>query len=295
MAASLIVPEVFASSTACALPELLRAVSGPRVALFHDALPLQFPEFAAPATVARFPAYLCELQRFDGIVAVSAASRDTLLGYWAWLGASAVPPVVVLPHGIDPPRHCGADPRPSPTPVVLCVGSIEPRKNHDALLAACDQLWSAGEHFELHLVGLTSATYGGVVRHRIQQLQAAGRPIRYDGPVTDDHLEAAYARCSFTIYPSLAEGFGLPVAESLARGKPCVCSGRGAIGEVARGGGCMELDRLDAPALAVALRQLLHDPTQRSALAVAAAGRRFRTWGQYVVELQAWLTGLPRR
>jgi len=47
----------------------------------------------------------------------------------------------------------------------------------------------------------------------------------------------------FTVYPSLMEGFGIPILESLWHGKPCVCGGNGALGEVARGGGCLIVDQ----------------------------------------------------
>src|SRR5882724_8411445 len=67
----LLVPEVFSPTVAAALPSLFGAVRGPRVAVFHDAIALQFPEISPAKTVARFPAYLHELLAFDGIAANS--------------------------------------------------------------------------------------------------------------------------------------------------------------------------------------------------------------------------------
>ena len=155
-AGGVLVPEIFSPEVAAALPGLFAAAEGARVALFHDALALQYPEFTPRLNVARFPAYLQELLQFDGIAAVSEASRDCLLDYWRWLGATRLPQVVALPLGIDPaPAEDGATP-PGGVPVVLCVGSIEGRKNHAALLDACETLWSAGAAFELRLVGLSN-------------------------------------------------------------------------------------------------------------------------------------------
>jgi glycosyltransferase involved in cell wall biosynthesis len=129
----------------------------------------------------------------------------------------------------------------------------------------------------------------------VRALQAAGRPLRYDGPVDDATLASAYAACAFTVYPSLLEGFGLPVLESLAHGKPCVCSAHGALGEAARGGGCLALAAVDAPSLAAAIGRLLAAPEELAALATVAHRRPIRPWGDYARELVAWIATLPRK
>jgi glycosyltransferase involved in cell wall biosynthesis len=178
---------------------------------------------------------------------------------------------------------------------VLCVGSIEGRKNHLALLEACERLWAGGANFSLHLVGLAQPQTGAAALAKIGALQAAGRPLRYDGPASEAALAAAYAGCTFTVYPSLLEGFGLPVLESIAHGKPCVCSARGALGESARGGGCVALDRVDGPALAAVIGRLVAHPAEVATLAAAARARTLRTWTDYARELGAWLGTLPRR
>jgi len=68
------------------------------------------------------------------------------------------------------------------------------------------------------------------------RLQSLGRPIRWLKHVDDRTLHQAYRECLFTVYPSLMEGFGIPILESLWHGNRCVCGGNGALGEVARGG-----------------------------------------------------------
>ena len=293
----LIVPEVFSPAVAGALPELFAQTPGRRVAVFHDAIPLTHPEFTPARTVARFPGYLRELLAFDGVAAVSADSRDALIGYWRTHGLRNPPPVEVISLGVDLPssRAIATAPVSAAPPIVLAVGSIEGRKNHLALLEACEQLWSGGRKFTLQLVGLANAETGARALARIRELQAAGRPLRYDGPVTETALSNAYAACTFTVYPSLAEGFGLPVIESLAHGKPCVCSSRGALGESARGGGCLTLDTVDATHLAEAIGQLLADPAVATTLASAARQRRFRSWTDYARELTSWMQTIPRR
>jgi glycosyltransferase involved in cell wall biosynthesis len=175
------------------------------------------------------------------------------------------------------------------------VGTIEGRKNHAALLAACETLWQAGGKFELQLIGLARPDTAGSALGEIHRLQNSGRPLRYDGAVSDEALAVAYANCTFTVYPSLAEGFGLPVMESLARGRPCVCSAHGALGELARGGGCAALASVDAASLAAAIGRLLANPAKLASLSAAARARIFPTWREYRAELFEWIRQLPRR
>ncbi len=293
----LLVPEIFSADVGRALPALFAETRGPRVAIFHDAIALQFPELTPAKTVARFPPYLVELLSFDGIAAVSEDSRDALLDYWRWLGVRDTPRVQAIPLGIapQPAKPNGEISPPASPPMVLCVGSIEGRKNHAALLDACEQLWARGETFSLHLVGLAQAQTGAAALAKIRALQAAGRPLRYDGAISDAAVDAAYAACTFTVYPSLMEGFGLPVIESLSHGKPCICSARGALGESARGGGCVPLASVDANTIAEAIARLLRTPAQLSELATQARARRFKTWTDYARELSEWICELPRR
>lgn len=293
----LIEPELFGPPVARDLARLFARVRGPRVALFLDAIALRYPELTPRGTVAYFPGYMQDLLQFDGIAAISEESRDSLLGYWRWLGLTDTPPVVALPLGVDLPTRLPTSPavNPAAAPTVLCVGTLEGRKNHLALLEACEQLWSRGAAFTLHVIGHVNAETGGAALARLRALQAAGRPLRFDGPASDEAIVEAYAACAFTVYPSIAEGFGLPVIESLAHHKPCICLGRGALGEIARGGGCLALDTVDAAHLATAIARLLDDPAERAALAAVAAGRTFQTWADYTRELVAWLHSLPRR
>lgn len=286
----LIVPELFSPAVAAAFDRIPR--SGPRIALFHDAIALQHPELTPPVSVGRFPAYLQELLQFDGIAAVSEDSRQTLADYWRWLGVASCPPVVAIPLGLTAPDRTQIAHDPFATqdaPVVLCVGSIEGRKNHLALLEACERLWQQDEKFNLRLIGLAQPQTGRQALARIRQLQAAGRPLRYDGAVDEVTLEEAYATCTFTVYPSLKEGFGLPVLESVARGKPCVCSAHGALGESTRGGGCLPLAVVTPDALAAAIAQLLTEPGRLAALIAEAQRRPIRTWADYTSDLLAWI------
>lgn len=294
--AGLICPELFSAKVGARLPELLAGVPGPRTAIFYDAIPLKFPEYTPAGTVARFPAYLRELLVFDGIAAISEDSATSLRDYWRWLGVANAPPVQALPLGIEAALSPIAGEVAVPAiPRVLCVCTIEGRKNHLALLDACETLWTEGLKFELHLVGMARADTAGAALARLRALQLAGRPLLFPGAVPEAELHAAYRQCSFTVYPSVVEGFGMPVLESLQYGKPCICSGAGALGESAHGGGCVPLASVAASELAAAMRHLLTYPAELSALASAARARVLKRWPDYATEFTAWMRTLKRR
>lgn len=296
-AGAFIEPEIFSPAVARNLPALLARVPGPRVAIFHDAIALRLPEYSPPKTVGRYPAYLQELLMFDGVAAVSRDAAAMLTDYWKWLGVTRPPPVATLPWGIQlpTPPPLGRTTAPGAAPVVLSVGSIEGRKNHLALLEASELLWRRGLRFELRLIGLLHPQTGRAALDRLRELQGAGRSLHYDGPASETELHNAYRDCSFTVYPSLMEGFGLPVLESLGHGKPCICSAQGAVGEAARGGGCLKLETVDAPALADAIEALLSDADRLEALRAQARRRHFKSWTEYAQEFVAWMRPLPRR
>lgn len=291
-AAGLLVPEFFGAQTARAYPSLFQAIPGPKVAVFHDAIALQLPEASPPGTVARTPSYLIELARFDGVAAVSEDSRQTLLDYWAWAGIGRTPPVAAVPNGIRPPGAAPRAPRRPGPPRILSVGTLEGRKNHPALLEACETLWNRGASFSLRLVGAVQAETGAAARERALALAAAGRPLRLDVSLSDEEVDLAYQDCDFTVYPSIAEGFGLPVLESVAHGRPCICSGRGALGEAARGGGCLALADTGPDALAEAIARLVDAPAEVARLSTEAAARPVRTFADQARDLAAFLASL---
>jgi glycosyltransferase involved in cell wall biosynthesis len=112
--------------------------------------------------------------------------------------------------------------------------------------------------------------------------------------VNDETLHEVYRSCRFTVYPSLFEGFGLPIAESLWHGKPCIYGGNGALGEVARGGGHLIVDQTSEDALAAGIKNLLTDQQTYSRLCTEARARKFRSWSDYVEKLLEHLQVPPR-
>ena len=120
----------------------------------------------------------------------------------------------------------------------------------------------------------------------VEQLREAGHPISWRGHVTEEELHEAYRRATFTVFPSLAEGFGLPVIESFWHGRPVICSDQDAVGELAQNGGCLTTDVRSPERLAEAIEILVQDETRCCALSREAYARPLRSWADYWADLK---------
>jgi len=258
-------------------------------AIFHDAIPLQWPRITWPQSVARHPGYLKLLAGFDRVWAVSAASRADLVGYWRWLRLENVPPVATLALGADfdaTPRARAADRR---GPVLLAVGILEPRKHQEFLLEVCAALWGEGLAFTLHLAGRVNPHFGRPIADRVRRLRRAGCAVEHHVNADDAQLAALYASARATLFPTRAEGCGLPLLESLWRGVPCVCSDLPVLRENADGGGCVPVPVGDAAAWREVLRRVLTDDAWVAGLSAEAAARKLPTWRETAAQVAAGL------
>ncbi|MFZ3374024.1 MAG: glycosyltransferase [Chthoniobacterales bacterium] len=276
------VPDMFSDRRMQKLPELARRTRARSVAIFHDAAELQL-SLLSRRRMEKFRNYIKSLAAFDLVICISNESRADLLEVWKRSGVTvrAKTFVVGWPLEFDESERSGAH---SPQPVILYVSSFNARKNHMRLFHATKQLWDSGLEFELQLIG-SSTNWGRRVALEARRLQALGRPIRWLRHVDDRALHQAYRECLFTIYPSLKEGFGLPIWESLWHGKPCICGDNGALGEIARGGGCLIVDQINVDALAAGIKKLLTDQSAYARLCAEARARTFRSWADYIDRL----------
>jgi glycosyltransferase involved in cell wall biosynthesis len=282
--------EVFAPQERSGWAELLAERPCRLAAIFHDAIPLQWPQITWPQSVQRHPAYLKMLAQFDRVWAVSESSRRDLLGYWQWLGVATMPPVEVLALGADfdgAPRHPGV--RGTQNRALLCVGIIEPRKNQELLLDACEQLWAENMNFELHVVGRVNPHFGGPIRDRLKRLARTQAGLHYHAEIDDRALGKLYEQARAVVFPTRAEGCGLPVIEALWRGLPCVCSDLPVLRESTEGGACLMAKSDDRGVWTAALRQILTDDAGLSRLNGEAVKRTLPTWRETAGQLLAGL------
>ena len=159
-------------------------------------------------------------------------------------------------------------------PIVLTVSAKRPHKNLDRLFEAF--LGSADDRATLVVPGY-STFHEPALRERAEALGASGR-IRFTGWLEDDLLDALYRAASCFVFPSLAEGFGLPVLEALARGTPTACSNASSLPEVA-GDAVLYFDPLEVGDITRAIERVLADETLREQLRRAGPERaRIFTW-----------------
>jgi glycosyltransferase involved in cell wall biosynthesis len=278
----LLVPDPFPDRRIHKLPEMARRTGARFVAIFHDAADLQL-SLLSERGKKKFRSYLRSLATFDFVICISDQSRADLLELWKRNNVTRQAETLASrwPLEFDENERSVPD---RARPVVLYVSSFNARKNHLRLFNAVKKLWNRGIKFELELIG-PSTIWGKRVALEARRLESCGRPIRWLRHVDDHTLHQAYRGCLFTVYPSLMEGFGLPILESLWHGKPCVCGGNGALGEAARGGGCLIVDETSENAIAAGIKKLLMDEATYSRLCVEARARNFRPWSDYIETL----------
>lgn len=281
---TVVLPET-AEPQRCALLAALARFSGNAVVMVgYDCIPLVSPELIHPGLPERFTRYLSLVKHARTVAGISISATTEFEGFRRMVGAQGLPgPRVVecvLPVEVPPVQG----PRPTTDiPMVMSVGSFEPRKNQLAVLHAAERLWREGLRFEVRFVGGGGyLTEFDTFRAR---LVAAGRPITMRTAITDAQLWHTYRSARFTVFASLHEGFGLPVAESLALGTPALTTSYGSTLEIAEGGGALTVDPRDDDALAEAMRRLLTDDALVEELRRAAAARPPRTWDDYSREL----------
>ena len=286
---TLVVPDLFRDGRLRLFPRLLKMVNLRSVAIFHDAAAIELHELSSSATIT-FQRYLTVLALFDLVLCVSIASQQALLKFWQENGVAPADtrverwPVEFGARNIEAP---GANTG------ILCVATLEPRKNHLTLLRAARKLWEQNISFNLRLTGRSTRRFGRVVLPIMRRLQESGYPLTWLMHVNDDRLLDEYRKCRFTVYPSLSEGFGLPVYESLWHGRPCVCGSNGALGEASKGGGCLLVEQANPDSLADGMRQLLVDEESYKRLVEEAARRSFRTWPAYIEQFETCLQLAP--
>jgi glycosyltransferase involved in cell wall biosynthesis len=235
-----------------------------RVVSLNDVQHHELPQFFSPPERAfrRF-AYDRAARRADEVLTLSEHARGQIVER---LGI-APERVTAIPCAVDhdrfrpePDDHDAALP-PLPERFLLYPANLWPHKNHERLLRA----FAAAGIEDLHLV-LTGQTYGRPLR---------GPPsdrVRHLGHLPFEQLPALYRRATAMVFPSLFEGFGMPLVEAMACGCPVAASDRGAIAEVC-GDAALRFDPTDTDAIADAIRRIVGDDGLRARLRSAGPAR----------------------
>jgi glycosyltransferase involved in cell wall biosynthesis len=246
----------------------------------HDLIFLFHPETHKPLNrwflTLMMPRFL---RAADAVIAVSECTKRDAIRFYR------IPEekISVIYEGVNP-RFRPADPETIaavrarynlPEHFILYVGTIEPRKNLTALLEAFHHLLATHD-LRLVIVGKKGWLYEGFFR-RLRELGLGDRVI-FTGYVPDEDLPAIYSAADLFVFPSLYEGFGLPVLEAMACGTPVICSNTSSLPEVA-GDAAFLVDPTDVCSLAGAMEQALTDEHLRSELMAKGLERaRWFTW-----------------
>lgn len=265
--------------------------SGLRSAVvFHDLLPLTHPEVFEGDASERyaFMAYGQALLLADVIIPNSASSARYLVEWYEGHGYSQdmiprMEPVLLPDEMVGVPRRLPDEPETgsaSESIEYIAVGTVCARKNQVRAIEAFNQLLKRRPdlNLRLHVVGTVTSSLASNLTYHLKQ---SGGRIRLYGYLDDDKLLELMQRMRATVFVSLAEGYGLPVAESLWMGKPCLTSSVGSMLEIASGGGCLTVDPGSIEAIEHGLEQLATDEQYRRLLQQELQIRKFRTWSDY--------------
>jgi len=292
------------------LPVPIEALIG-RVDLFHE------PDFVLPPTLLRTPTVLTvhdltfirdaesalpKLRRYLNRVVPRSVARATLVladslatqGDLVELFGTSPDKITTMYGGVDgrfaPVRDqvhltaIRAKYNIGPEPFILGLGTLQPRKNYRRLVQAFSELGPSTSGLRLVIAGGKGWLYDSIFSE-VQRLGLKGR-VLFPGFVDDDDLPALYSAAELLAYPSLYEGFGLPVLEAMACGTPVVTSNTSSLVEVG-GDAALLVEPADVDAIADAIRRILTDADLRQALVARGLeqARRF-TWEKAALQLK---------
>jgi glycosyltransferase involved in cell wall biosynthesis len=241
-----------------------------KVVTVHDLAFLQYPETAVPALAAYLNKVVPEsVSSADVVAANSHTTKQALIEYYK------TPPekITVIPCGVAPYFKRITDPVlleatrhkfDLKRPIVLSVGTLEPRKNHLGLIKAFYEVQQHKENSaQLAIAGGQGWLYEDTLR-TVRELKLENK-VRFLGRVSDLELITLYSLADVFAFPSFFEGFGIPPLEAMACGAPVITSNTSSLPEVT-GDAAIQVDPHDIHALANAIARLLGDEHLREKL-----------------------------
>lgn len=231
----------------------------------HDLAYLRFPQFTEWKNLLYLRMALpAALRRADRIVAVSQTTADDVEEFFGMGEKVTVIPTAVSPMFFERPYPALPEDLGLERPFLLCVGTIEPRKNLDGAIRAFTSLaHDLGDSTDLVIAGgrgWRDATF----RRALEQSSARAH-IRVLGGVSDTTLAALYHRAVALVAASHYEGFGIPLVEAMACGCPVLATNVSSFPEVA-GDAALLVPPGDDQALAAGMVRMLREPALRSEL-----------------------------
>lgn len=272
------------------------------VAVIYDLIPITHPQYCDNALAKVFSKWFTDsVGRVDGFVAISETVQKDLQGFLEyqapgqfssaqfdhfWLGAD-------FSHSQPAPDQVrdGIRQKLLERPTYLVVSTIEPRKNHEYVLDAFDELWAEDADVNLLLVGRSGWKVEQLLA-RIRRHRLAGKKLFHWQDLSDAELTYCYENARMLIFPSRTEGFGLPIVESLSHGLPVLASNIPVLREV--GGNQVGYFNLEDPQELVRLVQDVELNGVPEALQVPE-DFRWLNWAESTEQLMGKVTQLTQR
>lgn len=259
--------------------------------IFYDTIPIIMKDIYSESFTQAMRDYIILLDRMDQIFSISESTNQHLydvMNKSAIRGLALEQRLITLPLAEEfssISRRNILEPSSEKPCSILCVSTVEPRKNHLTLLKAfLEAEKKSSRELKLTLVG-SSHTFDTTLKAKTEHLIAQSKNIKWLEDADDTQLHDCYQKADFTVYPSVLEGFGLPIVESLWFGRPCICANFGQMAELARHGGCLDVDIRSPKALENAILTLSNSQETYQNLASQINKRYFKTWEQYASEL----------
>jgi glycosyltransferase involved in cell wall biosynthesis len=233
------------------------------VTVFHDLQHKRHPEYFRwfDRPFWRFFLYWAA-RRSKALIAISGPTAADLRRFYPRLPESKIH---IVPQGVDP-VFATIRPRRNPEPFLLAVSTLHPHKNLDGLLRAFALFRRRHPNFRLVVSGMHGFFTGPL--HELRRTLGLEQAVEFPGWIPREQLYDLYARAWAFVYPSLFEGFGLPVLEAMAAGVPMACSDVEPMASLA-GDAAVKFDPGDVDAMAAAMLRVTEDEALRSRLTEA--------------------------
>lgn len=265
--------------------------------LVHDLLPITMPQFFPEGAAADHSRWVQVAANCDGIVCVSRATVHALRDWTAQHMPAANPRLTWFHLGADIQNSSPSAGIPvdaeitlkqlAARPTFLMVGTLEPRKGHEQVLAAFEQLWEQGNDINLAIVGKHGWSLDSLVARLKSHAQAKHRLFWLQG-ISDEYLGKVYEHADCLIAASFGEGFGLPLIEAAQRSLPILARDLPVFREVA-GDHALYFDANDPNDLLQAVSNWLKLRMQGQTL--RSTNMPWLTWKQSAAQLLQCVTG----
>ncbi len=268
--------EVFHGLDQSGIPLFCKA--GKYVVTIHDVIPLVLPwAFPLRHRLVVATAFARIRKQAERVIVPSTAAAEDVVHFLRVERER----ISIIPMGCEPRFQPIGEPVQAaalrrrynlPERYILFVGTLEPRKNVQTLLRAFAQLIAETPQDDLTLVIAGGKGWGGEDYMSTVDALKLHAHVHFAGFVDDEHLPELYRGALLFVYPSLYEGFGLPVLEAMACGTPVITSNRASLPEVA-GDAALLVDPTRPEALAAAMASILSDSELRQALRAKGLAR----------------------